>query len=199
MSEQQAFDPKTLTTRIEILSEIVETKTSQLNNLIEGLKRLDGYVLGSKESVEKIEKHIKQQKNELKELASQGKVSKEIFSFLDSVFNSMISFVKSVSLDAERLFFSKQGETVFLKQDIEKMVVLKKNHEVALKATEKNELKKEVEVKEEIQKVRPDKNPNTKIGRAAIDIAERKKKAKESSILNKENSLKKRGRKPKEV
>lgn len=199
MSEQQTFDPKTLATRIEILSEIVETKTSQLNNLIEGLKRLDGYVLGSKESVEKIEKHIKQQKNELKELASQGKVSKEIFSFLDSVFNSMISFVKSVSLDAERLFFSKQGETVFLKQDIEKMVVLKKNHEVALKATEKNELKKEVEVKEEIQKIRPDKNPNTKIGRAAIDIAERKKKAKESSILNKENSLKKRGRKPKEV
>jgi len=195
MSEEKSFDLKTLTSRIQILSEIVDTKTSQLNTLIENLKRLDGYVLGSKESIEKIEKHIKQQKNELKELTAQGKISKEISSFLESVFNSISTFSKSIPLDAERLFFSKQGEISFLKQDVEKLISLKNNHESAAKNVE---TKKE-ETKEEHQRVRPDKNPHTKIGQAAIDIAERKRKAKESLETAKENSSKKRGRKPKSI
>ncbi len=189
--QKQIPDPTTLSARIQILTEIVDTKTFQLNTLIENLKRLDGYVLGSKESTEKVEKYIKQQKNELKELTSQGKLTKEVSTFLDSVLNSLLSFTKNVGMDAERLFFSKQGEITFLKQDIEKLAVLKKNHESAIEKQEKENQ----ESSDEEQRVRPDKNPNTKIGKAAMDLIERKKKAKEGLEPNKENVTKKRGRK----
>jgi len=201
MNEEKSFDLKTLASRIQVISEMVEAKTSQLSTLSENLKRVDGYVLGSKESIEKVEKYLKQQKNELKELTAQGKMSKEISSFLENVLNAILSFIKSIPLDAERLFFSKQGETAFLKQDIEKLTFLKKNHESAVKNAEKEEPKKETkEIKEEEpQRVRPDKNPHTKIGQAAIDIAERKRKAKQSLETAKENSSKKRGRKPKAI
>jgi len=188
--------------RVKLFVELINDKNSQLNTMIENLKRLDGYALGSKESIDKIEKHIKQQKSELASLVEQNKIPKEVATLIESVLNNMMLFAKNVSLDAERLFYSKQGEMVFLKSDIEKLVKLKASHESALskKQEEKAQQEKTVvpETKENKQKTRPDKNPNTKIGKAAIDIAERKKKILETVKEIKEGSGK-RGRKPKNV
>lgn len=188
--------------RVKLFVELINDKNSQLNTMIENLKRLDGYALGSKESIDKIEKHIKQQKSELASLVEQNKIPKEVATLIESVLNNMMLFAKNVSLDAERLFYSKQGEMVFLKSDIEKLVKLKASHESALskKQEEKAQQEKTVvsETKENKQKTRPDKNPNTKIGKAAIDIAERKKKILETVKEIKEGSGK-RGRKPKSV
>jgi hypothetical protein len=176
--------------------------------MIENIKRLDGYVLGSKESIAKVEEHIKKQKKELVELLTQKKIPQEVANLIDGVLRSTSAFAKNVAMDAERLFYSKQGEMIFLKQDIEKLSSIKANHESALtnvqkQQEEKTETKQATPVKadepvqEKKQPVRPDKNPNTKIGRAAMDIMERKKKAAGSAQATQENSTKKRGRKPK--
>ncbi len=197
-----------LTTRARLLTELIGDKTTSLNSMIENIKRLDGYVLGSKESIAKVEEHIKKQKKELVELLTQKKIPQEVANLIDGVLRSTSAFAKNVAMDAERLFYSKQGEMIFLKQDIEKLSSVKANHESALANVQKQQEEKEETkqdapaktdepVQEKKQPVRPDKNPNTKIGRAAMDIMERKKKAASSSQTIQENSTKKRGRKPK--
>ena len=198
----------TLVTRARLLTELIGDKTTSLNSMIENIKRLDGYVLGSKESIAKVEEHIKKQKKELVELLTQKKIPQEVASLIDGVLRSTSAFAKNVAMDAERLFYSKQGEMIFLKQDIEKLSSIKANHESELENVQKQQeekaetkevtpVKADEPVQEKKQPVRPDKNPNTKIGRAAMDIMERKKKAAGSSQTTQENSTKKRGRKPK--
>ena len=72
-----------------------------------------------------------------------------------------------------------------------------KIHQEKAETKQATPVKADEPVQEKKQPVRPDKNPNTKIGRAAMDIMERKKKAAGSSQTAQENSTKKRGRKPK--
>lgn len=197
-----------MATRVRLLTELIGDKTTSLNSMIENIKKLDGYVLGSKESISKVEEHIKKQKKELVELLTQKKIPQEVASLIDGVLRSTSAFAKNVAMDAERLFYSKQGEMIFLKQDIEKLSSIKANHESELENVQKQQeekaetkevtpVKADEPVQEKKQPVRPDKNPNTKIGRAAMDIMERKKKAAGSSQATQENSTKKRGRKPK--
>ena len=197
-----------MATRVRLLTELIGDKTTSLNSMIENIKKLDGYVLGSKESISKVEEHIKKQKKELVELLTQKKIPQEVASLIDGVLRSTSAFAKNVAMDAERLFYSKQGEMIFLKQDIEKLSSIKANHESELENVQKQQeekaetkevtpVKADEPVQEKKQPVRPDKNPNTKIGRAAMDIMERKKKAAGSSQTTQENSTKKRGRKPK--
>jgi hypothetical protein len=197
-----------MATRVRLLTELIGDKTTSLNSMIENIKKLDGYVLGSKESISKVEEHIKKQKKELVELLTQKKIPQEVASLIDGVLRSTSTFAKNVAMDAERLFYSKQGEMIFLKQDIEKLSSIKANHESELENVQKQQEEKaetkevtpakaDEPIQEKKQPVRPDKNPNTKIGRAAMDIMERKKKAAGSSQTTQENSTKKRGRKPK--
>ena len=197
-----------MATRVRLLTELIGDKTTSLNSMIENIKKLDGYVLGSKESISKVEEHIKKQKKELVELLTQKKIPQEVASLIDGVLRSTSAFAKNVAMDAERLFYSKQGEMIFLKQDIEKLSSIKANHESELENVQKQQeekaetkevtpVKADEPVQEKKQPVRPDKNPNTKIGRAAMDIMERKKKTAGSSQATQENSTKKRGRKPK--
>ena len=197
-----------MATRVRLLTELIGDKTTSLNSMIENIKKLDGYVLGSKESISKVEEHIKKQKKELVELLTQKKIPQEVASLIDGVLRSTSAFAKNVAMDAERLFYSKPGEMIFLKQDIEKLSSIKANHESELENVQKQQeekaetkeatpVKADEPVQEKKQPVRPDKNPNTKIGRAAMDIMERKKKTAGSSQATQENSTKKRGRKPK--
>lgn len=200
------FDQKALLSRINILLELIESKTSQLNLATENFKRIDGYALGCKESNEKIKNHISSKNQELRMLLNQGKLSKEIFSFLENVLNGVALFAKSIESEAERLFYSKQGEMVFLKEDIDKLIKLKNTHEQSLKNQELEKQQKELEKQqkepaeqqkeESTKRIRPDKNPNTRIGRAALDLAKRRKSAKENL---KNESTSKRGRKSKKV
>ncbi|NBP01825.1 MAG: hypothetical protein EBU90_17150 [Proteobacteria bacterium] len=194
---------KTLASRSKLLEELIIDKKTQLNSLVESLKRLEGYTVGSKELTEKIGKHVKQKKKELAELVSQQKLSKDISDFVETVLNNVVNFSKNESLESDRLFYSKQGEIVFLRQDLEKLVASKTNHDSAIKTRLEEAKKEETQqqdatvTKERSTRVRPDKDPTTRAGRAALDIAERRKKALEKQKVSEESEKKKRGRKPK--
>jgi len=205
--EKENATIKALASRSKLLEELITDKKTQLNSLVESLKRLEGYTVGSKELTEKLGKHVKQQKKELAELVAQEKISKDFSDFVETVLNNVVIFSKNESLESDRLFYSKQGEIVFLRQDLEKLIVSKTNHDSAIKTrleeAKQEEAKKE-EAKQEVQKpkeqttrIRPDKDPTTRAGRAALDIAERRKKALEKQKASEEADKKKRGRKPK--
>lgn len=205
--EKENATIKALASRSKLLEELITDKKTQLNSLVESLKRLEGYTVGSKELTEKLGKHVKQQKKELAELVAQEKISKDFSDFVETVLNNVVIFSKNESLESDRLFYSKQGEIVFLRQDLEKLIVSKTKHDSAIKTrleeAKQEEAKKE-EAKQEVQKpkeqttrIRPDKDPTTRAGRAALDIAERRKKALEKQKASEEADKKKRGRKPK--
>ena len=112
-----------------------------------------------------------------------------------------MKFIKNNSQEADRLFYVRQGEILSLKNKISQ---LKSLHETTIKEIQKlqeEELEQLVlsdtessEKSEEI-KIRPDKDPHTKIGKSALDIAERRKKSTENSNIQETKS--KRGRKKK--
>lgn len=169
-----------LKVRSSLLGEITSEKNNQIISMVEVLKKLDGYALGTKESIEKVEKHVLSQKSDIAKLVIEKKITPEIASFIDVVLNSIVKFSKSITKDSEKLFFAKQGELSFAQQELEKYVTLKKNHDDAAASAEKDlqrESEKPSDQPEKKQiKTRPDKDPTTKVGRAAIDIAERKKR-----------------------
>lgn len=193
-----------LEAKVQLLAELADKKSMQINAMIENLKKLDGYALGSKETTDKVEEHVKKQLGEIDVFVAEQKITKEVANLVRVALNSTLAQAKAVSKDAEKLFFSKQGEIVFTRQEIEQHIALKEAYKNNIrelqKASTETEVSKEVEPVVESQKqerIRPDKNPNTKVGRTAMRVVETRKKAKESSQMAEEKTSKKKGKKPK--
>jgi hypothetical protein len=188
-------DKDFLVNKIVVLQEIIVEKTSQFNELVETIKRFEGHSSGSKDLSEKIGNHIKKQQADVVQLAVQQKIAPDISKFIEIVLENVRTFVRQACGDVERLYFSKQGELLFLQQEIEKLVISKKKCEqsvkdleippepqaVASSKIEENVASVPVEERQQPTKkkrVRPDQDPTTRVGRAAIDIKERKRKNK---------------------
>jgi len=193
--DNKNFDKDFLANKLVVLQEMIVEKTSQFNEMVETIKRFEGHSSGSKDLSEKIGNHIKKQQADVVQLASQQKIAPDISKFVEIVLENIRTFVRQACGDVERLYFSKQGELLFLQQEIEKLVISKKKceqsvkdletppepHEVASSKIEENVASVPVEERQQPTKkkrVRPDQDPTTRAGRAAIDIAERKKRNK---------------------
>jgi len=175
--------------RSNLLGELIVEKNAQFSSLVENLKKFEGYSLGTKEASDKIISYVKAQRAELTSLVSQQKLHPEIAKFTDALLDKIVAAARVASSEGEKLLFTKQGETISVKQEAERLVALKATHDVKIKEIEATktvveEKKETVEspkeqdtpTKKRIPKQRPDKDPNTKIGRAAMDVMERRKK-----------------------
>ncbi len=195
MNNQTILNKDALTNRVSFLQEIISQKVLQFNEMLESLKKFEGYSTGSKEIVEKTSNHIKKQQAELDNLVTGQKISPEISKFISTILESVRSFVRLTCGDAERQYFSKQGELLFLQQEVEKLANTKLEYEQRIKdldtATVKTKLEETAPKIESLpaqdksqtgvttakkKRVRPDQDPTTRAGRAALDIAERRKK-----------------------
>jgi hypothetical protein len=189
------FDKDFLANKLVVLQEMIVEKTTQFNEMVESIKRFEGHSNGSKDLSEKIGNHIKKQQAEVAQLAVQQKLAPDISKFIEMVLESVRTFVRQACGDVERLYFSKQGEILFLQQELEKLLVSKKNceqslkelealseSEVSLSSSTEDVATTPVEEKEQQptkkKRVRPDQDPTTRVGRAAMDIIERKRKGK---------------------
>ena len=188
-------DKDFLVNKIVVLQEMIVEKTSQFNEMVETIKRFEGHSSGSKDLSEKIGNHIKKQQADVVQLAAQQKIAPDISKFVEIVLENVRTFVRQACGDAERLYFSKQGELLFLQQEIEKLVILKKKCEQSVKDLETPSEPQEIsssKIEEDVasasveeeqkptkkKRVRPDQDPTTRAGRAAMDIAERKRRNK---------------------
>jgi hypothetical protein len=194
MNNQDFFNKDQLTARVALLSEMIVEKTNNVNVSFESLKRIEGHSAGSKELSEKIGGYIKKQQSELTSLVSQQMLASDLAKFVETILEGTRTFVRAACSDVEKLYFSKQGELLCLQLEIEKLSTLKLQYEKQIDSLvkaeeEKQKMESESVVaspmeevkKEKPKKKRPDQDPDTRAGRAAIDIMERKRNYKKKS------------------
>jgi hypothetical protein len=178
-----------LKTKLSLLNNLIESKTNAVNAHIENLKKLEGYSFAGREITAKFNSYLTQQASEIQALAVSQKISQEIASVALTILENFKKIVKETEEESMKIFFVKQGETLAENQDLTNLLSIKKtlNDEIEKSAlqpvvTQAVEAIVEGEVKETKKKrVRPDKDLTTRVGRAALDLAERRKKHKKTS------------------
>lgn len=157
-----------------LVDEILVEKNQQLDSLKSSLKAVEGYVVGTKELAASNENVFLQQKKEALELLAQQKLSHDNYHVVDSVLTNFHLANKSAALEAEKLLLGRQCEIAVLIQDIEKIT---QRRAQLVKTIEELTVKAAIEKRKE-RGVRPDQDPTTQAGRAAIDLMARKGKGK---------------------
>lgn len=168
--------------KMEILEELIRNKVNQANTLKESMKPIEAFGAATKEICKKINEIIDPKKVETLEMLSKGRMQGEAYRYVAEII-SAISEVTDVSLrESEKMYFTKQQELNFLANEYTKLkeihgkLVAELNKAVEeVKAVEKNENKQEETVTvSKPEYVRPDQNPNTKIGRASMDLQKKR-------------------------
>ena len=201
----------------EIIDSFIGSTTDELKILEENIKKIEGFSFGAKDLADKFKGHVKKTQSEIIDLLNEQKITQPIANLLNSSLLGSLKFVKEGAIEADRIFYVRQGEILGIKTRIKKLISLdslikqelikaeKEENvltEVAVLSEEFSEIENSFndEIKEaeslhgtyeddqsvvvefpeeptEDVKVRPDKNSKTKVGRAALDLAERRKKA----------------------
>jgi len=178
-----------LKTKLSLLNNLIESKTNAVNAHIENLKKLEGYSFAGREITAKFNSYLTQQASEIQALAVSQKISQEIASVALTILENFKKIVKETEEESMKIFFVKQGETLAENQDLTNLLSIKKtlNDEIEKSTlqpvvSQAVEASVEGEAKETKKKrVRPDKDLTTRVGRAALDLAERRKKHKKTS------------------
>lgn len=206
-----------LKNKLEIIDSFIGSTTDELKILEENIKKIEGFSFGAKDLADKFKGHVKKTQSEIIDLLNEQKITQPIANLLNSSLLGSLKFVKEGAIEADRIFYVRQGEILGIKTRIKKLISLdslikqelikaeKEENvltEVAVLSEEFSEIENSFndEIKEaeslhgtyeddqsvvvefpeeptEDVKVRPDKNSKTKVGRAALDLAERRKKA----------------------
>lgn len=196
--DKQEKDPNKdiLAAKVIFLQEMIAEKTEQFSSMLEALKRFEGHSTGSKDIVEKFTNYVKKQQADILELANQQKLNPEICNFIKTILEGTRTYVRLICGDVEKVYFSKQGELLFLQQEIEKLAQQKLALEAQMNKLEDNAKKQEEEEvkleqpassvetateRKKKKRIRPDLDPTTRVGRAAMDLTDRRRKNQKKS------------------
>ena len=159
--------------KVQTIEQFIERKNNQLTLLREGLKIAEALNYGIKNVSKKIDDIVLPKKPDVFQLLMDGKVSPDTYKMISDMMGAIESTLKSSSQDAEKILYTRQCEINFLQNDIAQ---LKTELENAISSLTELEKIPEPATKEEkkTEYIRPDKNPNTRIGKAALDLAARK-------------------------
>lgn len=203
--------------KIEVMKNLLKSMEEESSALNGSVKRLDSYKFGLKDISNKFKDHVEKKRKELSIQIKEGKLNQQIANLIFNHLNDSHQFLKNESNEAEKFFNVRQGELLSLRNQIKKindiivdlearsraeLEVEENKSSLEEKSSSENPSEDEIEVKFDIEeesqsskaqeeRIRPDKNPNTKIGRAAIDLAERKRQSKMTQ-KKEDNNLKKR-------
>ncbi len=173
------------TEKIELLEELLKNKVSQANSLKESMKPVEAFCTVTKELCKKINEIIEPKKIETLEMVSKGRLQGEAYKYMAEILNSLSSVVDASNLESEKMMSVKQQELNFLANEYTK---LKEVHGKLVAEINKAKIEAEKQVTQQEEKtaetvvptpkentyVRPDQNPNTKIGRASMDLQKRR-------------------------
>lgn len=159
--------------KVQTIEQFIERKNNQLTLLREGLKIAEALNYGIKNVSKKIDDIVLPKKPDVFQLLMDSKVSPDTYKMISDMMGAIESTLKSSSQDAEKILYTRQCEINFLQNDIAQ---LKTELESAISSLAELEKIPEPATKEEkkTEYIRPDKNPNTRIGKAALDLAARK-------------------------
>lgn len=192
LSEEQEALIFKLKEKISFLDELIQDRQKELELLTKEVHRVDDYSQGSRDAVQKIEAHIVTQKKDILELRAKQQLNLDAFNFIDGLLNATLAMVKKLNLENEKFSLTKKVEHASKNAEIVKLNSKKVGY-----ASKIDEIivplpipplppqayaqEISVEIKKKNRKFRPDKDPNTKAGRASLDLAERRKKAKKKA------------------
>jgi len=180
--------------KLILLNSLIETKTDIVNNNIETSKKLEGYLFAGQEIAAKFNTYLTKQSEEIQMLTASQKINKETANVAMLFVDNFKKLVKETEEEIIKLFFTRHGEGLASNQDLTNLTSIKVTLEEKLK-TDLDKLQKSEAVvtvskvvskvkdkKTKKTKVRPDQDVTTRVGRAALDLVERRKKFKNDNI-----------------
>lgn len=160
--------------KIQIFEQILEKKNQQMATLKDQLKVVEALNYGVKNVSKKIEDVVSPKKSHVFQFLLEEKISPEIYKEIIDTFESIESIIRTSTTDSDKILYTRQCELNFLNQDITSTKTELSQNLLILSDLEKAVEPKLAEEKPKSEYIRPDKNPKTKIGRAAMDLAARK-------------------------
>jgi hypothetical protein len=156
--------------KLNLLQELLANKANELKELNGKASRFEDYFSGFKDALQKMETYVRANKKGLVDLRVEGKIGTDVYGFVDNIFDSFFNVIKDLQLENERLALAKKTEITFKTSEIQSL------QKIVASTTDSNfTASSDVETKKKERKHRPDKDPTTRIGAAALDLTERKK------------------------
>jgi len=98
--------------KIEVLDQLILETEEEAKSLGDVVKRLDGFSFAHKEVISKFEGHVKSQQEELVNLIKEGKLPQPVANLVSASLLNSKKFLETAAEEAERLFFTRQGENL---------------------------------------------------------------------------------------
>jgi hypothetical protein len=173
--------------KIGTYSEIIQKKEGQIGTVKEQQKVTEALVFGIKSLSKKVDEVIGPKKLEAFNLLKDGRVDPEVFRIFFDTLDTLEVITRSSTQEVEMIKYTRQCEVNFLNSEIAQLKSEIEKQNVRLIELEG------AQKKEEVEYVRPDKNANTRGGKASLDLQERKRawaeKQAENSVIVEDETL----------
>jgi hypothetical protein len=160
---------------LDLYDKIIKQKTEQLDRARELIRSLETYAAGSREVIEKNEIKLKEFHGLILDLFSNHTVDLSTCMRLLAVHDEILEVGKSATRGLNQTFAVKQTEIALLSQDIESA---REAGAVCQKKIDELEIVIALQKRKKEREHRPDQDPSTPQGRAALDITARKNRNK---------------------
>jgi len=174
--------------KAQTIEQILDKKNNNLTSAKDGLKIAEALNYGIKNVSKKIEDIVSIKSKDIFQLLVEGKITPDVYKIILDVDLLIESTLRTSNQEAEKILYTRQCEISFLQGDISQL-----KSDLELTHSTQDNLEKPIDLTSEEEKkteyIRPDKNPNTRIGRASLDLAARKEawskkqKEEESSVI----------------
>jgi len=199
LSEDQEALVLKLQEKISFLDELIKERQEEFRSLTKETNRVNDYFQGASDSMQKIDSHLSLQKKNILDLHAKQQLNVDAFNFIDGLLNATLHVVKKNTLENEKISLTKQIEHANKNAEIVKLIskkdeylaeINKINNPIPEPPLPPQAYTREITAESKIKnrKYRPDKNPNTKAGRASLDLAARRKEARESLKITEEQN-----------
>ena len=118
-------------------TQVLVKRSADLNQRLEELKKLEAYVICTKDTLAYMIKFINSQSAELNSMLSLDKITKNTHSVSHEVLNNVAQSLKSLEEESLKNYYMKLGIANFIKQDISDITN-------SLESIQKQEVKREI-------------------------------------------------------
>lgn len=106
----------------DVYGQILAKRSSELNQSIEELKKLEAYAVCAKDTLAHMQNFMNSQIAELQRLFSSEKISKQSVEITQEVLVNVMRSLKSIEEESLKNYYVKLGTTEFIKKDMTELV-----------------------------------------------------------------------------
>lgn len=106
----------------DVYGQMLARRSSELNQHIEELKKLEAYAVCAKDTLLYMQKFVDSQVSELQSLISSDRLSKDAAEVSQEVLNNVMRSLKSIEEESLKNYYMKLGSTEWIKKDMTELV-----------------------------------------------------------------------------